>query len=122
MDQTINPSTTRLTRAVLVVAALLFPASATVNAAGNCPLSRAPSTPSNVVEVAASVPELSTLVAAVSAAQLGDTLADAESITVFAPTNEASPNCPQARSRPCWSPKTAITSSACSAITSSASR
>ncbi len=45
--------------------------------------------PTNVVEVAATQPQLSTLVAAIKAAGLADDLASADSITVFAPTNEA---------------------------------
>jgi uncharacterized surface protein with fasciclin (FAS1) repeats len=43
----------------------------------------------NIVELAASVPELSTLVTAVKAAGLVDTLEGAGPFTVFAPTNEA---------------------------------
>jgi uncharacterized surface protein with fasciclin (FAS1) repeats len=44
----------------------------------------------NIVDVAVSVPDLSTLVAAVQAANLTDALANPEvPLTVFAPTNEA---------------------------------
>ena len=43
----------------------------------------------NVVDAAIATPELSTLVTAVTAAGLVDTLANAENITVYAPTNDA---------------------------------
>ena len=43
----------------------------------------------NIVEAAIATPELSTLVVAVTAAGLGDALATAEDITVFAPTDDA---------------------------------
>jgi uncharacterized surface protein with fasciclin (FAS1) repeats len=43
----------------------------------------------NIVELAASVPDLSTLVTAVKAAGLVDTLEEPGPFTVFAPTNEA---------------------------------
>merc|ERR1719428_2121989 len=43
----------------------------------------------NIVELAASVPDLSTLVTAVKAGKLVDTLESAGPFTVFAPTNEA---------------------------------
>ena len=46
-------------------------------------------TPGNVVEVAASNPDLSTLVAAVQTAGLAETLQGEGSFTVFAPTNAA---------------------------------
>jgi len=42
-----------------------------------------------VVDAAIATPELSTLVTAVTAAGLGDLLATAENITVYAPTNDA---------------------------------
>jgi len=49
-----------------------------------------PSAPSkNIVETASAAPNLSTLVAAVTAAGLVDTLASAGPFTVFAPTNTA---------------------------------
>lgn len=44
---------------------------------------------SNIVELAAGTPELSTLVTAVQAAGLVDTLSAPGSFTVFAPTNDA---------------------------------
>ena len=43
----------------------------------------------NIVDAAVATPELSTLVDAILAAGLGDALASAENITVFAPTNDA---------------------------------
>jgi len=43
----------------------------------------------NIVEAAIATPELSTLVTAVTAAGLADALAEAEGITVFAPTDDA---------------------------------
>merc|ERR1712048_699647 len=43
----------------------------------------------NIVELAQSVPDLSTLVAAVVAGDLVDTLSSAGPFTVFAPTNDA---------------------------------
>lgn len=43
----------------------------------------------NVVEAAVATPELSTLVDAILAAGLEDALANAENITVYAPTNDA---------------------------------
>ncbi len=42
-----------------------------------------------IVEIASATPDLSTLVAAVTAADLGDTLSSEGPFTVFAPTNEA---------------------------------
>jgi uncharacterized surface protein with fasciclin (FAS1) repeats len=45
--------------------------------------------PGTIVDVAASAPQFSTLVAAVKAAGLVDTLSGAGPFTVFAPTNEA---------------------------------
>jgi uncharacterized surface protein with fasciclin (FAS1) repeats len=44
---------------------------------------------SNIVELAAATPQLSTLVTAVQAAGLMDTLSGAGNFTVFAPTNDA---------------------------------
>lgn len=46
----------------------------------------------NIVETASAVPDLSTLVAAVTAAGLIDTLASPGPFTVFAPTNAAFEN------------------------------
>ncbi|MEM6580810.1 MAG: fasciclin domain-containing protein [Pseudomonadota bacterium] len=45
--------------------------------------------PGNVVEAAVAAPELSTLVTALTEAGLVETLANAEDITVYAPTNDA---------------------------------
>ena len=46
-------------------------------------------TPGTIVEVAQGNPDFSTLVAAVTAADLGETLSGEGPFTVFAPTNEA---------------------------------
>merc|ERR1711881_93746 len=48
-----------------------------------------PSSTKNIVQLAESVSELSTLVAAVVAGDLADTLSSPGPFTVFAPTNEA---------------------------------
>merc|ERR1711881_153897 len=48
-----------------------------------------PSSTKNIVQLAESVQDLSTLVAAVVAGDLADTLSSAGPFTVFAPTNEA---------------------------------
>jgi len=50
----------------------------------------------NIVELAQSVPDLSTLVTAVVAGKLVDTLSSAGPFTVFAPTNEAFAKVPAA--------------------------
>jgi transforming growth factor-beta-induced protein len=50
----------------------------------------------NIVELAVSVPDLSTLVTAVTAGKLVDTLSSAGPFTVFAPTNEAFAKVPNA--------------------------
>lgn len=49
----------------------------------------APALPATVVDIAAGSPDHSTLVAAVTAAELGETLSGAGPFTVFAPTNAA---------------------------------
>ena len=50
----------------------------------------------NIVETASSNPDFSTLVTAVTAAGLVDTLSGAGPFTVFAPTNEAFAKIPKA--------------------------
>lgn len=65
-----------------------------VQAQADTPFAECLSTPravfqGNVVEAAIATPELSTLVDAVVAAGLADTLAEAEDITVYAPTDDA---------------------------------
>ena len=55
-----------------------------------------------IVENAVNSPIHTTLVAAVKAAGLVDTLNSPGPFTVFAPTNEPSPSCPPARWTP-WS-------------------
>ncbi|WP_155372725.1 fasciclin domain-containing protein [Catellatospora vulcania] len=49
-----------------------------------------------VATAAAANPQLSTLAAAIQAGELGDTLNNAEAVTVFAPTNEAFTKIPKA--------------------------
>merc|ERR1711997_214573 len=57
---------------------------------GHTRLAPAPAAPTkNIAELAIATPQLSTLLAAVKAAGLVDTLASAGPFTVFAPTNEA---------------------------------
>merc|ERR1712168_1553345 len=57
---------------------------------GHTRLAVAPAAPTkNIAELAIATPQLSTLLAAVKAAGLVDTLASAGPFTVFAPTNEA---------------------------------
>lgn len=90
-------------RTALTLALLSLPLAAAPAHAGDCPMAKAQAqtqahatAPTNVVELATTVPELSTLVAAIQAAQLVDPLADAEALTVFAPTNEAFAKLPKA--------------------------
>jgi uncharacterized surface protein with fasciclin (FAS1) repeats len=62
----------------------------------------APMYPSkNIIENAVHSKDHTTLVAAVKAAGLVDTLEGAGPFTVFAPTNEPSPVCLRERSKPC---------------------
>merc|ERR1712037_191685 len=57
---------------------------------GHTRLAPAPAAPTkNIAELAIATPQLSTLLAAVRAAELVDTLAGAGPFTVFAPTNDA---------------------------------
>lgn len=66
------------------------PAAASPSTAASTPAaSSAPAAAGTIVEVAAANPDFSTLVAAVKAAGLVDTLNGAGPFTVFAPTNEA---------------------------------
>jgi uncharacterized surface protein with fasciclin (FAS1) repeats len=58
-------------------------------AASSAAASSVPAAAGTIVEVAAANPDFSTLVAAVKAAELVDTLNGAGPFTVFAPTNEA---------------------------------
>ena len=64
------------------------PAAATTPAASS-PASSAPAAAGTVVDVAATNPDFTTLVAAIKAAGLADTLSGPGPFTVFAPTNEA---------------------------------
>jgi uncharacterized surface protein with fasciclin (FAS1) repeats len=63
-------------------------AAPTPNTTAGAPMSTAPAD-QTIVGIAASNPDFSTLVAAVSAAGLADTLSGPGPFTVFAPTNEA---------------------------------
>jgi len=65
------------------------PAASPSTAASTPAASSAPAAAGTIVEVAAANPDFSTLVAAVKAAGLVDTLNGAGPFTVFAPTNEA---------------------------------
>jgi uncharacterized surface protein with fasciclin (FAS1) repeats len=58
-------------------------------AASSTPASSAPAAAGTIVDVAAANPDFSTLVAAVTAAGLAETLSGTGPFTVFAPTNEA---------------------------------
>jgi len=58
-------------------------------AAASSPASSAPAAAGTVVDVAATNPDFTTLVAAIKAAGLADTLSGPGPFTVFAPTNEA---------------------------------
>jgi uncharacterized surface protein with fasciclin (FAS1) repeats len=58
-------------------------------AASSTPASSAPAAAGTIVDVAAANPDFSTLVAAVKAAGLAETLSGTGPFTVFAPTNEA---------------------------------
>merc|ERR1712203_645443 len=63
---------------------------------GHTRLAPAPAAPTkNIAELAIATPQLSTLLAAVKAAGLVDTLAGAGPFTVFAPTNDAFAKVPQ---------------------------
>ena len=78
----------------------------------------APMYPSkNIIQNAVNSKDHTTLVAAVKAAGLVDTLQGPGPFTVFAPTNDALPSCRPARSTRCSSPRTRTLSSACSPIT-----
>jgi uncharacterized surface protein with fasciclin (FAS1) repeats len=59
--------------------------------------STVPAASQNIVEIAASNPDFSTLVSAVTAAGLGSTLSGTGPFTVFAPTNEAFAKIPAAQ-------------------------
>ena len=60
----------------------------------------------NIIDNAVNSKDHTTLVAAVKAAGLVDTLKGAGPFTVFAPTNEAFARLPPARSKRCSSPRT----------------
>merc|ERR1712079_903208 len=63
---------------------------------GHTRLAPAPAVPSkNIAELAIATPQLSTLLAAVKAAGLVDTLAGEGPFTVFAPTNDAFAKIPE---------------------------
>jgi len=82
------------------IVAVVISAALTLSACGNSSTSTAPSaspsaveampaTPGTIVEVASSTVVFSTLVAAITAAGLGETLSGTGPFTVFAPTNDA---------------------------------
>ena len=78
--------TTRLIAAIALASSTL---SGTAVMAHNHKMSHSTAPSKNIVETASAVPDLSTLVAAVTAAGLVDTLASPGPFTVFAPTNTA---------------------------------
>ena len=73
----------------LVVVVSILALSALVFASFAVPAAQAQEAEPTIVEIAASNPDFSTLVAAVQAAGLADTLAGEGDFTVFAPTNDA---------------------------------
>lgn len=75
-------------RSFLTKTAALAAAPMAASVAATLP-ARAVTGASNIVELAVATPQLSTLVTAVQAAGLVDTLASAGNFTVFAPTNDA---------------------------------
>lgn len=82
-----------------IIAATVLVASAPTFAQLTGPFYSCLSTPladfdGSIVDAAAATPELSTLVTAVTTAGLGETLATAEGITVYAPTDDAFANLP----------------------------
>ena len=86
---------TKAFAAMAVVAALAVP-TAGITAAGAQSSSTTSPASNTVVDIAASNPDFSTLVTAVTAAGLVDTLKGDGPFTVFAPTNEAFAKIPQA--------------------------
>jgi uncharacterized surface protein with fasciclin (FAS1) repeats len=73
----------------LAAAAVVLPRAGFATTFGECNSAEPVFFDGNIVEAAIATPELSTLVTAVTAAGLGDALAEAEDITVYAPTNDA---------------------------------
>lgn len=59
----------------------------------------------NILETAREAGSFTTLLAAVDAAGLGETLAGGGPFTVFAPNDEAFAKLPPARSSHCWPPR-----------------
>lgn len=64
----------------------------------------------NIIETAVANPDFSTLVTAIKAADLVDTLSGAGPFTVFAPTNEAFEKIPQSTLKAVLADKTKLTS------------
>ena len=93
-------SFTRAAAALAVVGALSVPVvgvgTAGAQSSGSSSSSTTAATSNTIVDIAASNPDFSTLVAAVQAAGLVDTLNGAGPFTVFAPTNEAFAKIPKA--------------------------
>lgn len=79
---------------VLVIAVMVVVATAGVAVAQTTTTTKADPT---IVDIAAGNPDFSTLVAAVTAADLGTTLSGPGPFTVFAPTNEAFAKIPKAQ-------------------------
>ncbi len=84
----------RFTRVVVAVVAA---GSLLVGAAGVAGAAESSTSDQTVVQIAAANPDFSTLVSAVQAAGLAETLSGKGPFTVFAPTNEAFAKIPQAK-------------------------
>ena len=93
-----KPSKIARTVAALAVVGSVGTASiAVAGAQSTAPATTAPAASQNIVDIAASNPEFSTLVTAVTAAGLGSTLSGTGPFTVFAPTNAAFAKIPPAQ-------------------------
>jgi uncharacterized surface protein with fasciclin (FAS1) repeats len=82
----------------LLPAVILAGGAALATAAGTtaAPAQRAPAAEKNIVETAVAAGDFTTLVALVKKARLADTLSGDDSLTVFAPTDEAFSKVPEA--------------------------
>jgi len=90
----------KIARAVAALAVVGSVGTASIAVSGaqsTAPATTAPAASQNIVEIAASNPDFSTLVSAVTAAGLGSTLSGTGPFTVFAPTNEAFAKIPPAQ-------------------------
>jgi len=90
-------SSSKLARAAAALALVGAIGAASVGVAGAQSTSTTTAAQQNIVQIAASNPDFSTLVTAVTAAGLGDTLSGTGPFTVFAPTNAAFAKIPAAQ-------------------------